>query len=255
MKKALPVLLFLFVFSISLVSALDLASGLGHGMNQLIDIIEELIYPVFSVFFGGDDGFMFEKVLLLAIILSVTYLIISNIEPFKDNDKVIWIVSISIALLTTRFMTADLVSAIILPYSVFGVALTAILPLMIFFTFVSKFESAVMRKVFWIFFIIVFLGIWNSRYDQLGGVSWIYFFSAIAALVFLIWDGTIQHYLTKQEAKRQNVDNIEEAATRIRKKMDETNEALTKGYMNEKRHRSVIKKLEKQLKRIYKSRY
>lgn len=106
MKKSFIILLFV-LFAISIVSAQysgnNLASGLGHGMNQLVDIAEQMFGPFFSAILGGGD-MLFERILFLLIILAVVYIVTSGLDIFKENLVIIWIVSISIALLSTRFL-------------------------------------------------------------------------------------------------------------------------------------------------------
>ena len=66
---------------ISLVSAAyygDVASGLEYGMTQLIHIVESLFYPISVVFFGGYDNLLFERVLVLIILLSIIYVVVSR---------------------------------------------------------------------------------------------------------------------------------------------------------------------------------
>ena len=235
---------------ISLVSAAyygDVASGLEYGMTQLIHIVESLFYPISVVFFGGYDNLLFERVLVLIILLSIIYVVVSKMDLFKDNKPIIWIVTISVSLLATRFMTEELLNNIILPYTVFGVALTGILPMIIYFTFVQSFESVTIRKTLWIFFIVVFIGIWDSRYTDLGGISWIYFFTGVVALIFLLLDGTIRRMMINQRMKELDIDNRAKFSTEIRRQLKEVNTDYREGFMNEVRYKKVVKRLNDQL--------
>ncbi len=257
MKKSFVAFLFT-LFSSSIVSAAyygnDLASGLGYGMNQLVDIIEQILGPFFSVILGGGGEMLFERILFLAIILAVVYIVTSKMEVFDDNPVVIWIVSVSIALLSTRFLIENnLVQTMLLPYSVFGVALSAAIPILIYFKFVQSFDdSATVRKMLWIFFIIAFIGIWGARYDDIGNLSWIYMTSAIAALIFLLFDGTIRKYIVRQERKELDVDNRENAIIKLRKKLSELDDNYRKGLVKENYYKKKGKELVKQIKTIAK---
>ena len=132
----------------------DLASGLGQGMEQLIEAGERLLFPFFSALLGGTSDMLFERVLFLVIIFAVVYIVISKMDVFEDNAYIIWIVSVSVSLLSTRFLVGEgLLKTMLLPYSVFGIAVSASLPLLIYFTFVEKFDdSATVRKMLWIFY-------------------------------------------------------------------------------------------------------
>ena len=258
MKKLFVTLMF-FMFVSPMVSASyhgsDLASGLGLGMNQLIDAGEQMFGPFFSAILGGSGDMLFERILFLAIILAVVYIVTSKMEVFDGNSYVIWIVSVSIALLSTRFLVENnLVQAMILPYSVFGVALSAAIPILIYFKFVQSFDdSATVRKMLWIFFIVIFVGVWNARSEQIGNLSWIYMGTAIAALIFLSFDGTIRRVIIKQELRELNVDNRESFMRELRKDLGKLEEDRRQGYVDENVYKKTRKKLQKQMKTVMKN--
>ena len=43
------------------------------------------------------------------------------------------------------------------------------------------------------------MGLWTSRYSELGDVSWIYFITGILALLFFLFDGTIRRAMLRQQ--------------------------------------------------------
>ena len=145
MKKVFVIFVLLLMFSTTLVAAQsyyrgnNLGDNLGYGMEQLIDTVQEMFYPLFSIILGGYGDYMFERILFLFILVALIYVVTSRIDIFKKNRMVVWVVTVSISLLATRFLTeSDLISTMLLPYSVLGVALTAVLPLLIYFSFVES---------------------------------------------------------------------------------------------------------------------
>jgi len=252
MKKVFPVMV-LLLFATSFVSAYyggDLGSNLGYGMNQLINVGEQMFGPLFSAFLGGTGEHMFERILFLCILISIIYMVVSNMDIFKSNPTVVWIITISISLLSTRFLVGTLVETVLLPYSVLGVSLTAVLPILIYFTFVQSFsESAIVRKVLWIFFIIIFLGIWGARYDELGKLSWIYMITAIVAFLFLLFDGTIRKVIRNQKMKELDEDSRQRSLINMRKELDELEENKTKGRVVPEYYKKMKKELIKQIKK------
>ena len=204
----------------------NLGDNLGYGMEQLIDTVQEMFYPLFSVILGGYGDYMFERILFLFILVAVLYSVISRIDVFKKNRMVIWVITITISLLAVRYLSeTNLIQTMLLPYSVLGVALTAVLPILIYFFFVESFsDSATVRKMLWIFYIVVFIGLWASRYDELGQRSWIYMMSAIAALLFLLFDGTIRNIMVSSERKLMNVTRKEEHLAKLRLQLRELRE-------------------------------
>lgn len=250
------------VFLVSFVSAYycggfyrDPIDGFGRGMEQVILLVENTLGPFFSVLLGGSGEMLFERVLFLFVVLAIVYVVTSKMNVFKDNKIVIWIVTIAVSLLSTRFLLeTDVINSIILPYTVLGVSLSAILPLIIYFTFVQSFTgSATLRKLLWIFFIVVFVGIWGSRYSSLGELSWIYFFTAVAALIFLLFDGTIQHKIIKQRRERQNIDNKEQDIARVRKELSDLRR--DRSYYDPVAYQRLEKQKMKELERIQKLKY
>jgi hypothetical protein len=215
------ILLFFLLFLTSFVSSAyytpgRFGSGLGFGVSQLIEIIEDISYPLAASLFGSTE-YIFEKLLFLLIIVSLVYIILKNMPIFSGDGKteksIRWIITIAIGLLATRFMVeTELIQTMILPYSVLGVVLTSALPLIIYFFFVTTalrgttLGYSVMRKILWILFGVVFLGIWNSRSYQLGELSWIYFATGMLSFLFLFLDGTINKALINAKYGELNND-------------------------------------------------
>lgn len=249
MKKVFLLFVFLMV-GVSFVSAQyggDLGSNLGYGMEQLIDIVEDMFGPFFSVILGGSGDLLFERIMFLTILLAVVYIVISKMKVFDDNTPVIWIITVSVSLLATRFLAdSALVQTIILPYSVLGVALTSALPLLIYFTFVEKFDSSTVRKMLWIFFVVIFFGLWGARYDAVGEISWIYFITAILALIFLLFDGTIRRMIIKSHMKEVGGLNKADYLARLRRELDVL--GRKRRYYSDRDYRKIRKRLLKDIK-------
>ena len=254
MKKQFGVSVFVLFLSSFVSAQTSLASGLSKGMNQLIAAVEGMLGPFFSVILGGGSDLLFEKILFLAIILAIVYLIISRMDVFKGNDIVIWVVSVSVSLLSTRFLSGELLRTVLLPYSILGVSISAALPILIYFTFVQSFKkSATIRKTLWIFYMVVFITIWSVRYDSLGQVSFIYLLSAIAALLFFLFDGTIRRAIVAHWMEELNVDNRSQFLTGIRKELGELEKNRKLGYIEESAYKKTRKRLQNQMKTIMKN--
>jgi hypothetical protein len=243
--KKIYALMFLLIISLSFASAqTNFASGLRYGMEQLIDVVENLIGPLLGAFLGGEGDFLFERVLFFVIILSIVYLVLGKVGPFKGNDKewLIWIIAVTVSLLATRFLIErDLIQAMILPYSVLGVALSAALPFLIYVFFVHSFDgSPIARKILWVFFIVVFIGIWASR-PEIGNLGWIYLLTAVLALFFLLFDGTIRRAIVKAQMAELNVNTRERHIAKLRERLEDLRN-------NERHYRpTVYRRLEKRL--------
>ena len=261
MKKTL-LSSFLALFTISLASANEIASSLEYGMTRAIEIIEGFFGPLVFALIGGEGDMLFERVMIFAILISLIYLIISTIKIFeKDgeaNNALIWIVTVSISLLATRFLTsAEIVLTIILPYSVLGVSLSAAIPFLIYYKFTESIGagSSTTRKLMWVFYVVVFLGLWMSRYEELGSISWIYFISAGAGFFFLLFDGTIHKWIAKQENERLGVEKQAERVALLKEQIDKLDEKHGKGYYTDSVYKNLRKKKVNDLKRAERNKY
>lgn len=253
MKKKLLGLLF-FMFSLGSVGAQNLPGNLERGSGGAIEIIQRLIGPFFAALLGGNGLYLFERILFLLIIVAVVYSVISKIPKFEDNNAIIWIITLSVSFLSTRFLLDEyIIQTVLLPYTALGVAITAILPLVIYFYFVQAFESSTIRKVLWIFFIIGFFGLWFSRYSELGQISWIYFFTGIAALIFLFADGTIRRLLLKQQMAQLGIQQRSDFERKIRRDINQVDVDISTNVVTPSQGRKIKKRLQKQLKAILKN--
>ncbi len=257
MKKGILIALVIGLFTLSFVSAFDLASGLEHGSEQVIDLVEGIVGPFASVFLGGEGDFLFERILFFVIVLSIVYVILSTKVPiFSEQPTLVWIVTIAISLLSTRFLTeTQIIKTIILPHSVLGIALSAAIPLIIFFFFVESFgNSAVLRKTLWLFFLVVFIGLWASRYDELGDFSWIYMMTGIAAFFFFLFDGTIRRVIERSKMEARNVGTKEAYLTRLRRDLVDIRNNRNH-YSSDSAFKSAERKIMKDIKHASKTHF
>jgi len=216
-KRVLAIfLLGIVLFSMYNVSA-QYYSGFSGGAYGAFSWIENNIGPGFGYILGGSGDLLFERILLFFILLATIFVILSRMKLFKDNIAVIWIVTLSVSLIASRYLSdLSLVRNVLLPYTILGVSLTAAIPFIIYFFFVQSFEdSSTLRKILWIFFIVVFLGIWADRQAELGELSYIYILTGLVALICLLFDGTIRRALWKDKMKALGAQTAEEAVRKI----------------------------------------
>jgi hypothetical protein len=245
------------LFVIGLVNAQDVTGSIARGSSGLADIIVAAFGPFFAALFGGDSSILFEKILIFLVIISIVYMVIRKMPVFQENGAIIFIVTISVSLLATRFFVYSdnaIVWSVILPYSVLGVTLSAFLPLIIGFFFIHQAagNSAFIRKMFWIFFIVVFIAMWDLRYDEVGGFAWVYFWSAIVSLLFFLFDGTIRRAMIKSQMDATGDTTRENFARRIRRELGELETDKTRGYVTDSQYNRMKRDLSKQLKNLAK---
>lgn len=217
----------LFLIAISFVQGVYAAS-ITDDMNSFIDGAVDFLNPFSAKLFGEtpDGQWLFAKVLFFIIILSIVWLALDRIPFFSPSQGqqlwVIWTVAIAVSILAVRFIGNEkLISTIILPYTTLGVVLAAGFPFVIYFVLIEMGlrgnEYKTVRKVAWIFFAVVFMGLFVSRADQLGSARNIYFVTALLSLIVILMDGTFQRMLhdmamdrTIGNTKAHQIDAIQE---------------------------------------------
>ncbi|PIN92663.1 hypothetical protein COU61_01365 [Candidatus Pacearchaeota archaeon CG10_big_fil_rev_8_21_14_0_10_35_13] len=248
------------IILLAIASAQNYGGGmnLAQGSSQIINWIEQIFGPFAYALFGSSE-YLFEKVLVLVIIVSVIYKtlsspIIKGKLPFTENKAILWIISIAVSALSTRFLTqAQWASFIILPYNTLGIVLSAAVPFIIMFLFVNSFDSSAIRKILWSIYAIIFIGIWMSRYDEVGNLSWVYFFTALLALILLASDGTIRRAMIKQRRKELENMSKDDYERTVRRQMTEAKEDLTNKIIDPVEYDKTMRNLNSQMRAIKKN--
>jgi len=208
-------------------NAIDLNSNTANAFNPIIEMVGGLIKSVYSALDGplkslmGDikpiagmdeAGMFLAKILLMILVLALTSSILKSTEvTFLRSGWSHWTIAFIVSILSVRFLSAELVATILVPYSTFGVVLSAALPFVLYFFFVEKTlgtpKSPFVRKAAWIFFAVVFLSIWIMRRDAgslgTGIVSTIYPLTALLSVLMAIFDGTLQRAFTSARMERK----------------------------------------------------
>ncbi len=255
MKKAVLLLLVVLILSSLIVSALDLPGGvnLRTGAEQFVELVKDIATPVFSVFLGGDGEILFQRILFFFVILAIVYVVLDKVPIFEDKPGVTWVVVIAVSLLSTRFLSdAEIVKSILLPYTVVGIVLASAIPLVIAFVFIESFESGVLRRILWSLFLVIFFAIWLTRTGEVGSLAIIYFFTGVAALIFLFADGTIRRIMINQQMKQLGMDNRSQFETDIRRQIRQVGADLSLGIITPSQAAYSKRRLQKKLKALNK---
>lgn len=253
MKKVgilcLSFILAFVIFSSILVSA---QVDLERGAEQITGWIQDMFGPFLEAIFGSSE-YLFEKLLFFVLVLSFAYVSLNKSGVFGDNPTIIWIICIVASLLATRFLTeVQFVKSILLSYTVLGVALTSIIPLIIYFFFVESFESSILRRILWAVFIAVFIGLWIARYNQIGNLAWIYVLTGLLALIFLVADGTVRRALVRQQMKQLGYERRSDFEREIKRQMRQAEEDLTHNIISRSEYNHIMRRLKRKLKAIRK---
>lgn len=244
-NKGRNVIIFLYTLFLSLILFSNFVSaGPVEDIKKVIDTVTESIKPIFELILGSytDSQYFFASVLILIIIFSVIWVALDRIDFFSENRWILWLISITVSILATRWVTSkEIIEAIILPYSTLGIAISAGLPFVLYFIVVDigfqDLRYKFFRKVAWIFFAVIFIGLWIARYEALSknnlqGYLWIYPVTAALSIVMGFADGTIQRILLTMKLERSGYQTKEEARDKIKVKLKEIDTMVADGIIN-----------------------
>jgi hypothetical protein len=203
----------------------DVADGIRQAGSTIYEIVKPILEVVTGDTSGGQD--FLAKVLFLMIIFAVVWTAVGRIAFFAENTWVMVVVSSAVSVLAIRwFGDSSVVQTAILPYSAFGIAVTCFLPFVLFFFLVKDF-TPVFRKLAWIFFAVIFTGLWIAR-DEARSFSYIYLVTALLGLAVLFFDGTIQKYMVKAKIERAHHYHGNKLIMSLREELEEVDERYKK---------------------------
>jgi hypothetical protein len=206
MKKIAGVLGFTSLFMMSVVSA-----GPVEGVRQLLEGLRDIIYLIVQFLFniswdlGIYDEYIFARLILLFIVYIVVYTVMkkSIFREYLQDGKpkpVIYIIAAAVAILSIRYLPNEFISAILLPYSTLGIAITVFFPLMIFFYFLQTSGlNFFTREIGWCIFAASFVALWYSRYESLGEANYVYWLGILFIIICMIFDKRIHRFFKDRE--------------------------------------------------------
>ena len=173
-------------------------------VRSTIDSIIAYTAPVFEALLGEyqSSEFFFVKCMLLILLFVMITGATKVIPTLGKNKGVSMVISIIVSIIAVRYISeTQMIKGILLPYGALGIALVTILPFLIFFYFIHSTGMAGMgRRLCWIFFGIVFIALFISRYDQLPTLGrQIYIASIILIAAVFMFDKAIHRYFFLHE--------------------------------------------------------
>jgi len=238
--------------------------GFQNFWQGVIDFLNILLSPIFgtSAIAGFTSGeVLFMKALLFAIVLAIVWGILEMLPVFEENKWAVVVISIAVSILSTRFLaTPGWIETIFLPYSVLGITLTSLIPLVIYFYFVQRTmgSSPTLRKVSWIFAAVVFVGLFISRVDSIAqnvsstqfNPAWVYLITAGISLAFLLADKTIRRAFVDSEMHALGAADRTALSTELRRKIHQARLDLAAGLITPAEHKKMEKEFTKRLRAV-----
>lgn len=229
----------------------------GEKVKTFMDSALAAVGPIITPIIGEtvDSPYFFAKILFFIIVLSIIWIALSKIDMFNEYPWALWLVSIAASILSLKFLVGtDTIGSeswlmtMLLPYEALGITISSGLPFAIYFFIVNvgmqgpRYKT--IRKVAWIFFGVIFIGLWFSRYD-LGDATYVYPVTALVCLLMIIFDGTIQRLFYRMKLDRYS--GRDDARHLVLEKVARNDDLLAKGVITPAEHAKRKKTLGKQL--------
>ena len=256
--QIIGIFVLMLLISVSFVSPLvsaDFAGDVGTLMNDIVKGATPIITPILGA--TPDGQYLFAKFLFFLIVLAIVWTALGNTDFFEEKTWVLALISIASSILATRFLTTPaIIETILLPYTTLGVVITAGLPFVLFFILVNigwKNQPGAIRRVAWIFFIVVFIGLWATRKGALAAgadgakIAYIYPITALLALIMILIDGTIHAFFVKLENEKLGKQTADESIRDLRRKIGEAQSDLTNNIITQRQHDKLIKQYQKKI--------
>lgn len=229
MSKKINLTLFSLILLIFVLSNINAQSYyFNNAQSHATSVIESaigILSPFLEAIIGDftTSEFFFHKVLLLILLVVITKTILEKTPIAENNKKVSLILGLIVSILAIRFINEEgLFESVLIQYGVLGIAITTILPLVIFFYFIHNTKVGTYgRKMFWAIYVITLTIIWIFKSSEIPEVAnWIYGLTITAGIIFIIFDRSIHSYFgmshLKLFMKRENKEAIYKAQERIK---------------------------------------
>lgn len=268
MKKSLA-FVFAFLLLISSFSFVLAATSTTTGskiagnLKEVGNSIFEAIKPAFEVIFGSTPGgvYFFARILIFLLVFAIIWAVLSKITFFEEQTWVLITVSVASSLLGVRFIFSPaLLDTIILPYTTLAIGISAAIPFVIA-AFIIESKSVLgnlgktVRKLAWIFLMVIFMGMWIFRYDEITKINtdpfalYLYPITAILALLMIMLDGTIQRWVSEMELARTMNPHKLALITELKRRISQANTdfAASPALITRAQRDKIIKEAQKKI--------
>jgi len=219
--------------------------GMNSVVNSLIDIFEPILGPLFGGQTWSSD-LLFERTLVFILFVAIIYIVLGRVSLFEDQQTVKWIVTIVVPLMGMRFMDYSQLVSIMQQYALISIIMMAVIPFLLYFYFVHVVgeDYDVFRKILWIFFVTMYIGLWSSASNK-GTMAEVYFWTFIAGILCLIFDSKIAEKRRYFKALKESRDHSKVAIGKVNEQIREIQEMIRNGSMSRKDGEKAITDLVK----------
>lgn len=262
MKKVVGVLIlsvFLVAFGMNFVSA---SAPPVEFLNGFIEGAFDVIKPILLLITGDTSAgaeFFLAKIMFLIIVFSIIWKSLDKITFFAESSWVHILLTSAVSILSIRwFGDAEIVRAVLLPYSAIGIAISAGIPFVLFFmmTEFNNESNKVWRKISWVFFSLIFIALWITRYGEstvggpVGSFSFIYLVTAMLGMIVYFTDSHIQKLRHKTKLEKTKTKLHEKLRRSLKREMNKLAHDYHEDIIDKNEYEREMKILETKLNSI-----
>jgi len=264
MKKRVSIFLMSVISTILLLPSILAQFNRGQPFNtaNIAQFINDVIFniiifarPIFIIVLGQyeSNDLFFSKILLFFLLFVILRKAIEKTPFGEDNEKIGLIVSLIVSILGIRFIGQNgFLASIFIQYGVLTIAATVIIPMVIFFYFINMTKVGTFgKKMFWGLYAIIMSGIWISQQGRIPPeANYIYLASIAAAILFIVFDKSIQTYFGISGFHKFARELNEETIRDLRRRLADYSEDHSRGIMTASEYDTLKKKILKKVKRL-----
>jgi hypothetical protein len=233
-KEALVLFIYLGIVILSPFVTAQLYYGdASYQVRNAINFVLDIFRPFLELIIGEywTSEFFFHKILVLILLTVICKFVLDKTPIGEYNKKVTFLIAAIVSILAIRFINENrFFEAIFIHYGVLGIAITTILPLVIFFYFVHNTQvKSFGRRMFWTIYMIILVVIWLMKSSEIPpAANWIYGLTILAALAFVFLDKNIHAYLGMSDFRKFERDTNKRTIRKLHKDFDELKEHFEK---------------------------
>lgn len=224
-------------------------------VSRVIDSGMGLLTPFFEKILGESSSseFFFHQLLILLLLILITKKILDKTPIGENNAKISFLVSVIVSILAVRFIVSNnFFESIFLQYGVLGIAITTVLPMVIFFWFIHATKIGTYgRKLFWLFYIIVLVVLWLTKAGEIpAAANWIYVLTILGAIALIFFDKNIHVYFGTSHLRVFMTQERKEAIARAKERIQKIMERERLGIISHYEASRELKELEKTVREL-----
>ncbi|MEK6830843.1 MAG: hypothetical protein AABX77_02340, partial [Nanoarchaeota archaeon] len=166
MKRGSGILILSVILFVSTILSMQIISAQVSFLDNFIERTGEAFGSILGpIFDEGYGDILFARVLFFFLLFAIIFTVIGRSNILGENLAIQSVVAAIVSILSVRYITPDqFINAILLPYGALGIALSILLPLIIFFLFLHTNQiGGFGRRAAWFIYLVSFLLLWGTR--------------------------------------------------------------------------------------------